>query len=76
MIWKSSIYNLNFNFCDNGGLPDREINRDIIFINKNANILIIVTEKFSEINYGIASRTEYIIDEEILRIKKILRVRI
>jgi hypothetical protein len=37
---------------------------------------MIVTEKPSEINYRIASRIEYIIDEEILRIKKVLRVRV
>jgi hypothetical protein len=76
IIWKLFIYDLNFNFCNNGGFPSGEINRDVIFTNKNADILMIVTEKFSKMNYGIANRTEYIVDEEILDIKKMLRVRI
>ncbi len=50
--------------------------RDVIFTNKNADILIIVTKKPSETNHEIASRTEYIFDEKVLRIKKILRVRV
>jgi len=74
MIRELSIYNLSLSFFDDGGLPGGEINRNIIFTNKNADILVIVTEKSSETNYRIASCIEYIIDEEILRIKKILRV--
>ncbi len=76
MIRELSIYSLSFSFPDNGGLPGGEIDRDVISTNKNADILIIVTEKPSETNHRIASRTKYIIDEEILYIKKILRVRI
>jgi hypothetical protein len=76
IIWKLFIYDLNFNFCNNGGFPSGEINRDVIFTNKNADILIIVTKKFSEINYGIANYTEYIVDKKILGIKKMFRVRI
>jgi hypothetical protein len=76
MIWKLFIYDFNFNFYNNGGSLNGEINRNVIFTNENADILIIVTEKFSKTNYRIANRIEYIIDEEILRIKKIFRVRI
>jgi hypothetical protein len=45
-------------------------------MNENINILIIVMKKFSKMNYGIASRTECIIDKEILDIKKVFRVRV
>jgi hypothetical protein len=76
LIRELSIYNFNFNFCDDDGLLKGEINRNVIFTNENVDILIIVTEKFSEINYRIASRTEHIIDEEILNIKKMFRVRV
>ena len=74
MIREISIYGLSFNFPDNCGLLGGEIDRDVVFINENANILIIVTEKSLKTNYKIASRIEYIIDKEVLRIKKILRV--
>jgi hypothetical protein len=76
MIWELFIYNLSFNFCDDGGLSNGEISRNVIFTNKNADILIIVTEKFSKTNYKIASRIERIVDEEILNIKKMFRVRV
>jgi hypothetical protein len=76
IIWKPSIHNFNFNFCDDGGLLNGEIDKNVISTNKNADILIIMTEKFSKINYGIANRIEYIIDEEILGIKKMFRVRV
>jgi hypothetical protein len=76
IIWKLFIYNFNLNFCDDNGFLNDEIDKNVIFTNENTDILIIVTEKLLKTNYRIANSTKYIIDEEILNIKKMFRVRI